>query len=58
MWHCGGALGGAGPAVLALSTTPELPAEALEFATANGFTVSEMVVGNGVRWTSGVAVRS
>ncbi|SEH70487.1 homoserine kinase [Mycolicibacterium rutilum] len=51
-------LSGAGPAVLALSTTPELPAEALEFATANGFTVSEMVVGNGVRWTSGVAVRS
>lgn len=51
-------LSGAGPAVLALCTTPELPAEALEFATANGFTVNKMVVGDGVRWTSGVAVRS
>ncbi|MCV7280497.1 homoserine kinase [Mycolicibacterium flavescens] len=55
---CAAVLSGAGPSVLALSTTPKLPAEALEFATANGFTVSEMTVGNGVRWTSGVAVRS
>ncbi len=49
---------GAGPAVIALSTYPELPAEALEFGAANGFTVSEMSVGDGVRWASGVAVRS
>jgi homoserine kinase len=51
-------LSGAGPAVIALSEQPELPAEALEFGAANGFTVSEMSVGNGVRWTSGVTVRS
>jgi len=51
-------LSGAGPAVIALTTNPELPAEALEFGAANGFTVSEMSVGDGVRWTSGVAVRS
>lgn len=51
-------LSGAGPAVIALSSTPELPSQALEFASANGFTVSEMAVGEGVRWTSGVPVRS
>jgi homoserine kinase len=51
-------LSGAGPAVIALSSQPELPAEALEYGTANGFTVSKMDVGHGVRWTSGVAVRS
>ena len=47
-------LSGAGPAVLAFSTTPELPREALEYGTAHGFTVSEMSVGDGVRWGSGV----
>lgn len=51
-------LSGAGPAVLGLSTRQELPAEAREFGTANGFTVREMSVGDGVRWTSGVALRS
>ncbi len=58
--RCGVAavLSGAGPAVIALSTKPELPAEALDFGAANGFTVSEMSVGDGVRWTSGVAVPS
>ncbi|HEX3283124.1 MAG TPA: homoserine kinase [Mycobacterium sp.] len=58
--RCGTAavLSGAGPAVIALSTKPELPAEALDFGAANGFTVSEMSVGDGVRWTSGVAVPS
>jgi homoserine kinase len=49
-------LSGAGPSVLALSTRPELPAEALEYGIANGFTVSEMGVGDAVRWSSGVAV--
>ncbi len=49
-------LSGAGPSVLALSTSPELPAEALEFGIAKGFTVSEMGVGEAVRWSSGVAV--
>jgi homoserine kinase len=51
-------LSGAGPAVIALSTASELPAEALHYAAANGFAVSEMTVGDGVRWTSGVAVPS
>jgi homoserine kinase len=52
------ALSGAGPAVIALSTQQELPAEALEYGVANGFTVSEMSVGHGVKWISGVAVRN
>jgi homoserine kinase len=58
--RCGVAavLSGAGPAVIALSPQPELPVEALEYGAANGFTVSTMAVGDGVRWTSGVAVRS
>ena len=51
-------LSGAGPAVIALSTAAELPPEVLEYATANGFAVTEMTAGDGVRWTSGVAVRS
>ncbi|KAA0103233.1 homoserine kinase [Mycolicibacterium sp. P1-5] len=50
-------LSGAGPAVLALTTSAELPREAVEFGTANGFTVSDMGVGEAVRWSSGVAVR-
>jgi len=60
MRRCGVAavLSGAGPAVIGLSTQQELPAEVLEFGAANGFTVSEMSVGDGVRWASGVAVRS
>ena len=49
-------LSGAGPAVLGLSQPVGLPAEAMEYGTANGFTVDEMSVGHGVRWTSGVAV--
>lgn len=58
--RCGFAavLSGAGPSVIALSTRPELPAEAVEYGAANGFIVSEKAVGEGVRWTSGVAVRS
>lgn len=47
-------LSGAGPAVIALSTNPCLPAEAVEYGAANGFAVREMSVGDGVRWTSGV----
>jgi homoserine kinase len=58
--RCGVAavLSGAGPAVIGLSTQPELPTEALEFGAAHGFTVSEMSVGDGVRWSSGIPVRS
>lgn len=48
-------LSGAGPAVIALGTEPELPAEAVEFGAANGFTIAEMAVGEGVRWSTGVA---
>ncbi len=44
-------LSGAGPAVIGLSTQAELPAEALEFGAAHGFAVSEMSVGDGVRWS-------
>ena len=53
--RCGVAavLSGAGPAVIA-RPKQELPAEVLEYGTANGFTVSEMAIGEGVRWTSGV----
>jgi homoserine kinase len=58
--RCGVAavLSGAGPAVIALSDKQELPAEVLEYGAANGFTVSKMAIGEGVRWASGVAVRS
>jgi homoserine kinase len=53
-YHIAGALSGAGPAVIVLTTRSELPAEVLEFGATNGFTVREMSVGQGVRWTSGV----
>jgi homoserine kinase len=46
------ALSGAGPAVIALTTHQQLPAEILEFGAANCFTIREMSVGQGVRWTS------
>lgn len=50
--RCGVAavISGAGPAVLAFSTDPELPAAALEYGAANGFTVNKMSVGDRVRW--------
>ena len=50
-------LSGAGPAVLAMSTEAELPGEVLEYGRQNGFSVARMPVGNGVKWSSGVAVR-
>lgn len=49
-------LSGAGPAVIALSTTAELPAEVLEAPAARPFSVAEMRVGDGVKWNSGVVV--
>jgi homoserine kinase len=49
-------LSGAGPAVLALSTAPELPKEAAEFGRRHGFAVSPMTVGRAVSWTSGAVV--
>lgn len=51
------ALSGAGPAVIALTTRPELPAETLEFGAANGFAVRQMTVGEGVQWNSDVVAR-
>lgn len=58
--RCGVAavLSGAGPTVLGLSSQPGLPGEAVDYGTANGFTVREMSVGAGVRWTSGVAAKN
>lgn len=56
--HCGVAavLSGAGPALLALSTESELPVEAVEFGSAHGFAITEMTVGEPVRWASGTAI--
>ncbi|ODR16422.1 homoserine kinase [Mycolicibacterium porcinum] len=51
-------LSGAGPTVLGLSAQVGLPDEAMDYGTANGFTVREMSVGAGVRWTSGVAAKN
>ncbi|MCX2714986.1 homoserine kinase [Mycolicibacterium sp. J2] len=48
-------LSGAGPAVIALTNGVDLPPEALEIGAANGFAVTEMSVGAGVRWSSGTA---
>lgn len=48
-------LSGAGPAVIALTNGVDLPAEALEIGAANGFAVTEMSVGEGVRWSTGGA---
>jgi homoserine kinase len=47
---------GAGPAVIALSTEPQLPAEALEYGSANGFNITTMAAGEAVRWSPGVTV--
>lgn len=55
--RCGVAavLSGAGPAVIALTDGRDLPEEALSYGAANGFTVTEMTPGEGVRWSSGTA---
>jgi homoserine kinase len=56
--RCGVAavLSGAGPSILALTTDRDLPSLAIAFGAANGFAVSPMSVGDGVRWNSGVAI--
>ncbi|WP_304118197.1 homoserine kinase [Mycolicibacterium bacteremicum] len=53
--RCGVAavLSGAGPAVIALTDGRDLPGEALAYGAANGFTVTEMTAGDGVRWSTG-----
>lgn len=45
-------LSGAGPALIALTSGSDLPADVLEYGAANGFTVTEMSAGDGVRWTA------
>nr|WP_155763908.1 homoserine kinase [Mycobacterium asiaticum] len=50
------ALSGAGPSLIVLSTEPELPVEAVEYGTANGFAIKKMTAGDGVRWKPGVTV--
>ena len=49
-------LSGAGPSLIALSTESELPLEALDYGAANGFTITKMTAGEGVRWSPGVTV--
>lgn len=58
--RCGVAavLSGAGPSVVVLSTSQQLPDEAVAYGAAKGFTVDETTVGGGVRWNSGVTVAS
>ncbi|MDC8984349.1 homoserine kinase [Mycobacterium marinum] len=48
-------LSGAGPALIALTTDPDLPPEAVEYGAANGFTITAMTAGDRVRWKPGVA---
>lgn len=45
-------LSGAGPSVLALAVGDGLSAEAMEFGASRGFAVTEMAVGEPVRWNS------
>jgi homoserine kinase len=49
-------LSGAGPSVITLTTDLELPSEALDYGAANGFTVTQLAPGEGVRWSPGVTV--
>ncbi|MGA9375062.1 MAG: homoserine kinase [Mycobacterium sp.] len=58
--RCGVAavLSGAGPAVIALTDGSELPAQALGYGAANGFTVTEMSAGDSVRWTPETSARA
>lgn len=51
-------LSGAGPAVIALTAGSDLPAEVLEYGAANGFTVTEMSAGDGVRWNAETSARA
>nr|WP_313774383.1 homoserine kinase [Mycobacterium sp.] len=58
--RCGVAavLSGAGPAVIALTDGSDLPAQALVYGAANGFTVTEMSAGDAVRWTPETPARA
>ena len=48
-------LSGAGPSVLAFTNGADLPAEAVEFGRQHGFAVSEVAVGEPVRWTARIS---
>jgi len=49
-------LSGAGPSLIVLSTEPELPVEAVEHGTANGFNIRKMTAGDAVRWRPGAGL--
>jgi homoserine kinase len=49
-------LSGAGPSLIALSTESELPSEVVDYGAAQGFAITEMTAGEGVRWIPGVTV--
>ncbi|SON61363.1 Homoserine kinase [Mycobacterium simulans] len=49
-------LSGAGPTLIALTTEPELPLEAVQYGAANGFAIIATTTGDGVRWSPGVTV--
>ncbi|HTX98168.1 MAG TPA: homoserine kinase [Mycobacterium sp.] len=49
-------LSGAGPALIALSTEPELPSEVVEYGAANAFALTEVTAGEGVHWSPGVTI--
>ena len=51
------ALSGAGPSLIALTTESELPAAVAEYGAREGFTITAMTVGDGVRWSPGVTAR-
>ena len=50
------ALSGAGPSLIALTTEPQLPAEALNYGTEKGFAVTKVAIGDGVRWSPELTV--
>ncbi|ARG59762.1 homoserine kinase [Mycobacterium kansasii] len=49
-------ISGAGPALITMTTEPELPSEAVEYGAAHGFSVTAMTAGDRVRWNPGVAI--
>jgi homoserine kinase len=49
-------LSGAGPSLIALTTASELPSEVVEYGAGQGFAITEMTAGEGVRWSPGVTV--
>ena len=58
LWCCSGAIRGRTCGYRTEHRSRNCPQRPWSYGAANGFTVSKMSVGEGVRWTSGVAVRS